>query len=312
MTDISGYCQSRRLFFIYNTPPTRYNPTSPYIGTDYTNTKNGLDMRRKAEILKYNTYSQQGTITKKKRWSQIINTNIRSTASVGSVAPDCESDDSIPTLSSACDVPGPIIVLYNDPNVPLYNYKKNTDAYSLLDKLQNEDEYQLSGIATNLEYVTNVRNFLCILKILNNIELNRTVFILIIPVTIQIDYTSSELSGYVDLSFNIPNLNISYGAQVLQETDFNSNMFDIEGKLINLSGQNRIILPAGTTQTQKHYYFHISNIDLFTSNGYAYSLYLTNTNSLYTQTSSNVVNPTVKVFLNSDTNPIKMKINTTS
>lgn len=43
---------------------------------------------------------------------------------------DCVIKDNIPTPSSSCGVPGPLVYLYNDPKIPLYNYVKKTAAYS--------------------------------------------------------------------------------------------------------------------------------------------------------------------------------------
>jgi hypothetical protein len=45
----SKVCIQRRFQFLYNNPPPRLTPTSPYKSGEYT--KEQLDMRRKAEVL---------------------------------------------------------------------------------------------------------------------------------------------------------------------------------------------------------------------------------------------------------------------
>lgn len=58
---------------VFNVPPPRYNPISPYDGT-YSQYQ--LDMRRKAEILKYSnnaSSSKTNNLSKAQRWAQIVN-----------------------------------------------------------------------------------------------------------------------------------------------------------------------------------------------------------------------------------------------
>ena len=88
-----------------------------------------LNMRRKVEILKYNSSTKNGTITKSKRWGQIVNTNARLSSTTNLSYVDCPLDDLIETPTSNCDVPGPITTLKYDPKVPLYNYLSKQDIY---------------------------------------------------------------------------------------------------------------------------------------------------------------------------------------
>jgi hypothetical protein len=98
-----------------------------------------LDMRRKAEILKYKANSAQ--LTKKQKWAQLVhgggplakkvwanqnalgsNPNIENLPLVGNVL-QCNGPPLVQcSPSTACDVPGPTIQLCDDPNVPLVNY----------------------------------------------------------------------------------------------------------------------------------------------------------------------------------------------
>ena len=69
---LSSVCTQRAKQRLFNVPPPRYNIVSPY-GGQYT--KAQLDMRRKAETLKYlkNTSSFSGT--KSGKWSQLVKGN---------------------------------------------------------------------------------------------------------------------------------------------------------------------------------------------------------------------------------------------
>ena len=116
--------------------PGRFNLYNPYISSTYT--KSDFDMRRKSEILKYksnDSTTQTNNLTKKQIWSMISKGTYNSISQaqlnnamlIGnnvSVIKDCSSNPIIYTPTSSSDVPGPIIYLYNDESVPLYNYKE--------------------------------------------------------------------------------------------------------------------------------------------------------------------------------------------
>jgi len=76
-TDLSlnGLCQQRKKQMLFNVPPMRFNPISPYSGNaNITSFK--LDMRRKAEILQYNankTNTKTNNFTKAEKWLLLIN-----------------------------------------------------------------------------------------------------------------------------------------------------------------------------------------------------------------------------------------------
>lgn len=321
MTDITNFCRSRRLLFVYNTPPVRYNTTSPYVDTSYN--QYDLDMRRKAEILKYNTSTQQGQITKTKRWGQLVNINVRTTSSAN-LSVICNSDEFIPTLTSACDVPGPIITLKNDPAVPLYNYKRNVDSYSILDLLESTDPYQIDGIIPNLLYVVNTRNYLCILKILDNIEYDNTIFELYVPITIEINYDLSNVAidGRITTSIDLPTAIVTYAGKDIDPTmEYGVNLFEsgtIPTETNHIGTTYLITLPKGNKSILIHHYLLITDIELSTSSGYVYSLYLTYSELIYSkliyiinpQTNINIKNCSISVYLNHDANPVNMRIDT--
>ena len=105
-------------------------------------TQYDLDMRRKAEILKYKANSAQ--LTKKQQWSQNVrgagpngkrvwanqnvygsNPNTQKLTRIGNTLQlPCVNNNGITcSPSNASDVPGPNITLCYNPNIPLVNYK---------------------------------------------------------------------------------------------------------------------------------------------------------------------------------------------
>ena len=118
-----------------NIPLDRITPISPY--PIYTRFQ--LDMRRKVEILKHDnnaTNTKTNNLTKKQQWSMLVNGNTKNGSQASIVEREllikkngipipCPQDEFLPTLSSASDVPGKVVVLQYDPSIPLYNYVSN-------------------------------------------------------------------------------------------------------------------------------------------------------------------------------------------
>ena len=110
-----------------NIPPTRFSLVNPYrTFTGQTSISNGitqehLNMRRKAEILKYK--SKNGTQTASQRYASIVR-------GTGSRSVTTNSCDRIPKPSSASGIPGPSVDLVLDPTVPLYNFHSGAVPYS--------------------------------------------------------------------------------------------------------------------------------------------------------------------------------------
>lgn len=123
---LNGLNQRRQLA-LFNSSNSRTESTvSPYTPGI---TKMQLDMRRKVEILKYGGVTQNtktNGFTKTEKWANIVSgKSSRRNMSQAAIAVNlsvCASDRLIPTLTSACDVPGPPIYLTYDPTTPLYNY----------------------------------------------------------------------------------------------------------------------------------------------------------------------------------------------
>jgi hypothetical protein len=125
-----AYAQRNELAF-FHTPPPRYTPQSPYLTVAANHaaqktvayTQQQLNMRRKAEILKYKSHQQNTktkSLTQKEQWALLARGN--SSQPINTDLPACPSNPYAPTWTTACDVPGPPMQLYYDPAVPLYNY----------------------------------------------------------------------------------------------------------------------------------------------------------------------------------------------
>ena len=132
---VFDFCQQRTKLQLFNEPIIRLelqkNPYDKY-------TKTQLDMRRKAEILKYapiQQTNQTNNVTKKQKWTQLVNGSIQQPTQQALVDISnghiCPNDRLIPTPTSSCDVPGPVMYLIDDETIPLYNYATNVDAYAV-------------------------------------------------------------------------------------------------------------------------------------------------------------------------------------
>ena len=197
---INVLCDQRKKQMLFNNPQSRYTPTNPYNGTF---SQFQLDMRRKAEILKYsnNTSSTKtNNLTKSEKYVQLISgrsqrqgfqdkkitifdsdgkytditvkypdklvINRAEEKDAGAVKivgnqgyftyniienglfVNCQRDDLIPTPTSSSGIPGPIISLFGDETVPLYNFTNtsiNNSAYSE-SQLSDTDKWTINSV----------------------------------------------------------------------------------------------------------------------------------------------------------------------
>ena len=207
MTDQTySFCLARKKKQLYNVPLGRFNLSSPYFNTitgeqlvDDANqpiTRERLDMRRKAEILKYSSNrmsAQTNSLTKREKWSQLVNASGKSARLLDPETVVCPGETSVripaPIASSASDVPGPVVYLYEDPKVPLYNYII-TRSYAF--NVPNLDSYWKTTINTNVGLINGIRNQLFAININENVNQTRTTYSLDIPVGIYVEGTYSN------------------------------------------------------------------------------------------------------------------------
>lgn len=136
----SQICATRRQAQLTNVPPLRYDnlAVSPYLAENGGYTKTQLDMRRKAEILTYNSNRnlQTNGLTKSQKYSIIMKSSTTTTPVYKSQCFSNETGQFIMTPSSSCDVPGNVIQLFNDQTIPLYNFTLGNNTKSIT---ANED-----------------------------------------------------------------------------------------------------------------------------------------------------------------------------
>lgn len=149
------YQKQKRLLF--NFPLTRLDnlASSPYPQYNQFD----LDMRRKAEILSYKSNrmsTQTNSLTRAQRYKQLVQgSSQRRTLSNSFILENTRPDGTltvcpdkiIKTTTSAADVPGPIMDLYLDPDIPLYNLNKNTNDYGLIMDQDNQTLWTITDIS---------------------------------------------------------------------------------------------------------------------------------------------------------------------
>jgi hypothetical protein len=191
-------------------PLTRFTPTNPYA----SHTKFQLDMRRKAEILKYSSNklsTQTNNLTKSQKYALLVRGRLppvsQSLKDEKTQNPNtkiiCDSSQiQMPTTSS--NVPGKVMNLYLDETVPLYNYSNfNARTYSNYvptdsDPWQfvvlNDVPIGLSSNTANNENVTTGNIYHLIIR--NNINEPKSNFKIVTPISLSVsgETTSSSIT----------------------------------------------------------------------------------------------------------------------
>jgi hypothetical protein len=166
-------------------PMVRFNPISPYsniaTGLSTNITTEQLNMRRKAEILKYESNrmpNQTNNLTKNQKWSRLVTQPTRDRPYANDFNPDnCPTN--VPISSTASGVPGPPVMLYEDPNIPLYNFIVNRSyAYNV----PNENNYWEITVNTNVGLYSGVADSVFSLNILPSINRPQYTYGMSIPI----------------------------------------------------------------------------------------------------------------------------------
>lgn len=129
---LAAFCDDKISRAQFSVAVARLEVVSPY-GTVYT--KSMLDMRRKAEVLKYannQSSSKTNNLSKKEKFALLTRGTGRQSAAICPNTTD--STSIIYTLSTSSGVPGPPIYLYEDSTVPLYNYGAQPRTYATYTK----------------------------------------------------------------------------------------------------------------------------------------------------------------------------------
>lgn len=202
----------------YNVPLPRFTPNNPYLSGQFTKTQ--LDMRRKVEILKYSankSSTQTNNLTKNQKFALLVRGAIPSPKPTNSntnsnTNTECSADKLIPRPTTSSDVPGPVMYLYEDDTVPLYNYSDfNTRSYP--DYVPNNlDPWQFIVLKNVLSYNNNDANayYLIINSYIENSQYKYTVTTPIGITVGGIIPAGSDFSGNVFISLQNVSLNVYY------------------------------------------------------------------------------------------------------
>lgn len=314
--NIETICKLRKRQQLFTMPSFRATVVSPYP----TYTEEQLNMRRKVEILQYannRLSTRTNNLTKKERYAQVISGKYQSksyTTTYTETAryvydpvtktnqvvidrtpvysnPECSLDESIPTPTSSSDVPGPIINLYKDNNVPLYNYantNSNNNIYAITDFVDT-DLWKQSFIAENTIAENTIKTIdvdtfettasdttLASIYITDKISDSRYIFDFQIPVGFYFygKYKGTNPVTLTNIQLTIPsdgfNPQVIFTDNPLQtnrivtfhtdNTNVSSMSFNVPNEGQDFSGS----LYAGMLK--------ITNLELFTEPGYIYDL----------------------------------------
>ena len=225
--DINTICSLRKRQQLLSFPLNRLEINSPYTNSNLTYEQ--LNMKRKAQILKYNK-RDTNNITSSESWSQINNQRInpmftnrkvevlydKNTSSyVNFITPAfldttlCPSSKNlIVRNSNESDVPGPNILLYDDPDVPIYMYNNNTLPLGIEN---NNDDINMQ-ILYNNDYTVPQNIFTDIFThyvVSNSNNLIVESFNYLIPISFYFNTTVSNSFSSLNNEINIPNINIT-------------------------------------------------------------------------------------------------------
>ena len=315
----------KKRFQLFNIPPTRYNNLAketniylkidPKTGKPYT--KYELDMRRKAEILKYSSNrmaTQTNSPTKAQKFAQAVRGSYQQRTfsqefikenTVDGVLNTCPPGTIIKTSTTASDVPGTPMLLYDDETIPLYNFINDTNTpYAIINQELNPYSagFNYSSNGTNIEY-TNVIKQIFTLYFLN---VNYPYYRFTFSTPISISFSGSYLPGvstpystgdYLQLTVNSISLTVLYSYSSVTFTQTPVSSFSNNTVLKVHISDNKLPTFSGSC-----YYDRVtfSNILLPSKLGYIYDFQLSikyniTQNDIYSQ---NYTSPTITTYFN--------------
>jgi hypothetical protein len=219
MSQVQNYCYQRQLKMLFNTPSQRFELVSPYTSKQFT--KDQLDMRRKAEVLKRSSPPSTGgskgnALTKAQKFALLVRGSLPNVTTTNVC-------DNVSTPSSSSDVPGPILMLYEDASIPVYNFAAPTRTYAIIEK--NKTNAFVFHVSSDTVWMSQEKKRIGVLEIVN----------------IDSEYLMFSLAIPLSHSMRIPTLNITY-SQVLvtsvQPTIFvlNNTLYITNIKLSTVNG----------------------------------------------------------------------------
>ena len=221
--------QNRRNGLIFNIPPPRYTPQNPY---SEGWTKEQLDMRRKAEVLKYNKTANTRT-TKTQSWLQIVRGVYQRRTYSGAYLSGINNADAncetVVTYSTGAGIPGPQIPLYLDPRVPLYNYNTQQQALGI----NNDEETDMWRTKYDTNLLSNMPNIFTI-NIRTPIDNTQYKYTLRTAIGLYLDGSSNALDYNVSVSFKQTSVKVLYGGALVST----SPTIRLDSEFISDSGGN--------------------------------------------------------------------------
>lgn len=259
-------CQIKRLKQLQPPQWARIELISPYVGGI---TKEQLDMRRKAEILKYNNKSSTSVkkLTKREKFALLSRTNYKQSKKMNLYSTTSCSEDSlllVPTSSS--DVPGPIIYLYEDPAVPLYEFGRQDRNYSqYVEPIVSEWTIYREDA---LEYISDSSAIFFNQVLQNSINQPSYIYQFQIPIALQVTGTlEGNVGTTLNLSITRVDLYVVYDKTVVYSAYTQPNLY-IQYRPLN-SGEGDDFAVNGFVGN-----ISFSNIRLVTFAGYLYKYVL--------------------------------------
>ena len=296
MSDFSLACTIRRNKQLLNTPLPRFNTTSPYFNA-FTGVSTGItqqqfDMRRKAEILKYQSNrmsTQTNNMTKNQKWSQDSKYPSQSKSRLGRLYDDTQpAGCPVPTTSSG--IPGPIMYLYEDPAIPLYNYLI-TRTYAIV--VPNPNGYWETTINTNVGLKSRMTLPMASVSINPNIYKNQVSFSLDIPFGIHCEGRYNANPPPQRLSIRLASVKLDVycnGTSLPDLTKTLSSSVSTFGIDISLNPAMDAASAAGFSATQYLGLIQFSKIVLDVSPIYVFEFRIT---PIFTTTIVDPTNPTI-------------------
>jgi hypothetical protein len=316
-------------FQLFNIPAVRYDnlANNPYekinVNTGQPYTKDDLDMRRKAEILKYssnrmstqtnnltkaqkfaqavNGYSQQSTLTQ-----AFINANIEN-----GVVNTCPPGTIIKTPSSASGVPGSLL-LYDDPTIPIYNLVNDTTASGIINQLQNPYSSGFKYSANNNVMIDMTKSSTLFTTYIFNTPTNKYSFSFTTPILIQFysslnsdtTYPPVDSTPRFQITLNYVDVNVNYSFSPIS-LKTNTISYVLNNTTMAKQTILDISLNPQTNSFNGSYYLGtitVSNIVLPVSLGYIYDFQLSTKFSVNYPTGTTYPtyykNPTISSVLN--------------
>lgn len=304
----------KQRFQLLNIPPVRYDNlvNNPYLKinpiTNQRFTKFDLDMRRKVEILKYsanNSSSQTNRFTKAELFAQVVNgkyqqrTYSNSFITSNTVNNQLNNCPSVKTATTSSDVPGPIIYLYEDENVPLYNYNNNNDAnYGILTQGINPYnktwDYSKAYNKTSVYTGSSESNAIITSIFILYQDIPTKTFTITTPIALQ--FAGIKQFGTSKIEFNI--------IDVKTDIIYNNNTYITKTIVDHIYPMNTITVIANSTDFSGTCYLGlltIQNINLPIQKGFIYDIKTTVT---YSNTLLNVIITRENIIFNIDLYPI--------